>query len=157
MITLSSHQKAQLRIELTQTADLRIYRRATALLALDGGLSPRQVANFLGITRQTVYNWMAAYAQEGDQLDLADSPRSGRPSLWTEDLQRFVRETLSQSPGKFGYNSQHWTATALQTHLASARETRISKEALRRYLRILGYEWKNGRNASGAANVLAVC
>jgi len=145
MITLSNDQKSRLRLELTNTANLRVYRRATALLALHEGLPPGQVANLLGISRQTLYNWIITYGGAGENFELADSPRSGRPTLWTEDLRRFVQETISQSPSQLGYEVAHWTAKALQTHLATSRKTHVSKEALRRYLRILGYVWKNGR------------
>jgi transposase len=159
MISLSSTQKSQLRLELTRTGDWRVYRRATALLALDEGLSPRQVANLFGITRQTVYNWITAYGCEGEDFDLADSPRCGRPTLWTEDLQQFIQQTMCKSPSDFGFGAAHWSAKMLQSHLASARETRVSKEALRRYLRALGYGWVNGRYVSspgGAADALAL-
>jgi transposase len=145
VISLSSNQKLQLHLELTNTGDLRVYRRATALLALHDGLPPRQVANLLGISRQTVYNWISNYGREVKNLNLADSPRCGRPSLWTEDLQSFIRQTIAQSPAQFGYETAHWTARTLQARVASSRGTQISKEALRQYLRGLNYEWKNGR------------
>jgi transposase len=142
---LSSNREFQVRIELANTGDVRVYRRATALLALHEGLSPSQVANLLGVSRQTVYNWISVYARAGGGLKLVDSPRSGRPSLWTGEMQSFLQKTIIQSPGQFGYVAAHWTAKTLQAHLASVRQTRISKEALRRYLRILGYAWKDGR------------
>jgi transposase len=145
-LNLSSQQALQLRSELTTTGDLRVYRRAAALLALHEGLSPRQAANLLGISRQTIYNWIGAYARAEGSLDLADSPRSGRPSLWTRELRGFIHETITLSPGQFGYPSHHWTAGILQAHLASVRNTRISKEGLRRYLRTVGYRRKTGRS-----------
>ncbi len=152
---LSSDKEMQVRGALANTEDLRVYRRATALLALHEGLSPRQVASLLGITRQTVYNWITLYGG-GGEVKLTDSPRPGRPSLWDEEMQKFLSETIAQSPAHFGYGASDWTAKTLQSHLASAREIRVSTEAMRRYLRFLGYEWQNGRyvlspGASGSA------
>jgi transposase len=145
MIRLSSDQELQLRIEATNTNDLRVYRRATALLALHDGVLPRQVASVLGISRQTVYNWIKIYGRPDERIKLADSPRSGRPTVWTEELKMFIHRTMNQSPTEFGHDSLHWTAKTLQSHLASVQETYISKEALRRYLRLLGYKWEKGR------------
>jgi len=151
VVRLNSTQEFQLRCELTSTTDLRVFRRATALLALHEGLVARQVASLLGISRQTVYNWISAYEGVGPDLDLADAPRPGRPSLCTQELQRFIDETMTQSPIQLGYLSNHWTAKLLQTHLASKRQARLSKEALRRYLHVLGYEWDKSHYVRGSS------
>jgi transposase len=145
IMKLSPAHELQLRSALTETKDLRVYRRAIALLALHEGLPPRRVAKLLGASRQTIHNWIAAYGRDGVSFDLADSPRSGRPSLWTDDLRRFVQETITQPPGQAGFPSEHWTAKMLREHLMSAREKTVSKEALRQCLHSLGYKWKNGR------------
>jgi transposase len=157
MIQLTNNQKTQLLTEAAKTKDLRVYRRATALLALDEGLPPRQVATVLGISRQTVYNWIRTYGQSGDDIDLEDSPRSGRPRLWIAELEGFIRQTMNQSPRQFGYEAVHWTATTLQSHLNSVRDIRISTEALRQYLRLLGYGWKDGRYVLCASATMTRC
>src|SRR5438270_13463542 len=56
-IQLTSAQRRQLRGQLREAEDASYYRRLLALLALDEGDSVAEVAERLGVTRQSVYNW----------------------------------------------------------------------------------------------------
>ena len=78
-------QRHRLMEQLRQTRDARVYRRTLAVLEVSRGQSIAQVAEALAVSRQSVYNWVAAYAQRRDPHVLQDEPRSGRPSHWTED------------------------------------------------------------------------
>ena len=124
---------------------MQVYRRAAALLAVHGGQSVGQVAELLGVTRQSVYNWLVTYAQAKQAIDLADAPRVGRPSLWTKDLEAFLIETLEQKARSDQNESTKWTVALLQKGLASRRGRSVSAETLRRKLRQLGFVRKNGR------------
>lgn len=61
------------------TAKAREVKRALALLELDRGLGPQQIANEMGYSRVTVYALRSLYKEEGLQCALQDKPRSGRP------------------------------------------------------------------------------
>src|SRR4051812_46927975 len=57
-------------------------RRAQALLWLDDGEAPGDVADRLRVSRQTVYNWAGRFlARDGmaAAARVADAPRGGRP------------------------------------------------------------------------------
>lgn len=144
-LKLSTEQQNQLQSELKSSAGLRAYRRAAALLAVHEGRPISQVAAFLGVTRQTIYNWLLAYVRAGQIFSLADAPRAGRPSVWAEEWDALLEETLQQFPVELCYRSRSWNAPLLQEHLASRLGKRVSKDTLRRNLRRLGYVWKHGR------------
>jgi putative transposase len=55
-----------------------VFKRATALLELDGGKTLRQVSHSLGLSYPTALAWRGRYIAEG-LASLQDKPRSGRP------------------------------------------------------------------------------
>src|SRR5437773_310060 len=91
---LTRKQRHQLRQQLRHTHDASLCRRTLAILDLDQGKPLAQIAQALGVTRQTVYNWLAAYTESFDPLALVDAARSGRPSTWTPDLDELLRTLL---------------------------------------------------------------
>jgi predicted transcriptional regulator len=60
-LALHRSQRYRLRQQLKHTRDASLYRRTLALVELDKGKPLAQVARSLGVTRQTVYNWIEAY------------------------------------------------------------------------------------------------
>ena len=57
---------AALRRQLAETRDARLYRRTLAVLEFDHGRSAADIARMLGVTRQSVYDWVEAYTQDYD-------------------------------------------------------------------------------------------
>src|SRR5439155_13551631 len=84
-VQLTSAQRRQLQGRLREADDASYYRRLLALLALDEGDSVAEVAERLGVTRQSVYNWARLYEAEGTAAALQDRYGRGRPSVWTEE------------------------------------------------------------------------
>ena len=82
-IVLNRGCRYQLQQQLKHAQDASLYRRTLAILELDQGKPVAEVANALGVTRQTIYNWVESYAAAYDPLALVDAARSGRPSSWT--------------------------------------------------------------------------
>jgi transposase len=144
-ITLTENQTAQLRGEMKHSPNVQVYRRATALLAVHGGQSVIQVAELLGVTRQSIYNWIATYGRPDENLDLRDAPRAGRPPLVTEELQGLLAAAFRQAPAELGYPAENWTASLLREHLCAQGGRQLSDETLRRHLGRLGYVWKDRR------------
>src|SRR5690349_5966727 len=50
----------------TVAKDARLYRRTWAMLKVGCGRSAAAVARMLGVSRQSVYNWVEALAQQPD-------------------------------------------------------------------------------------------
>jgi transposase len=146
-LTLSEKQAEKLRAEMTRGKSSNVYRRAAALLAAHQGFPISNIASLLGVTRQTIYNWIATYSPEGNRLDLNDAPRSGRPSFWTKEIDDLMIHALASSPPSLGCPASQWNAATLRRHLEMALGRAVCDETLRRRLRRLGYYWRNGRYA----------
>jgi transposase len=142
---LNRSQRYGLRQQLKHTHDASLYRRTLALLQLDEGKPVTQVARALGVTRQTIYNWIDAYTQAFDPLALVDAQRSGRPATWTPELQELLRTLLHDSPTAWGYPAVNWTVPLLRQQLATWDGRWLSQDTIRRRLHALGYVWKRTR------------
>jgi transposase len=121
------------------------YRRALALLALDEGRSVIEVADLLGVSRQSVHNWVAAFRRSPHLGSLDDHYGGGRPMRWGSDLAALLRQALPKPPHHFGYPAANWTVPLLREHLDRATGLRLSDDTLRRQLHRLGYVWKRYR------------
>ena len=79
-ITLSGNDLCSLKTLLTRgTASARTLARARILDLLHRGQVPADIAIFLQLTPQTVFNVKRRFLDSGLQAALYDQPRSGRP------------------------------------------------------------------------------
>jgi transposase len=144
-VRLTSSQRRQLSARLRATEDAGYGRRLLAILALDEGESASEVAERLGVTRQTVYNWARAFETGGRATALEDRYAGGRPSVWTEELEALLRAALPQRPDQLGYPGPNWTIPLLQAYLERCSGQRLSDDTIRRQMRRLDYVWKRFR------------
>ena len=144
-LTLTRWQRFRLQRQLRDTSDARVYRRTLAVLESSRGQSVAQIAETLGVTRQSVYNWIEAYAEAADPDALVDAERSGRPSSWTEDLRGLLRSLFAQAPDQLGYFAVNWTVPLLQEQIEHQTGQRLAEDTIRRELDRLGWVWKRGR------------
>jgi transposase len=144
-LNLTRWQRLRLQRQLRDTSDARVYRRTLAVLEASRGQSVVQIAQTLGVTRQSVYNWIEAYTAAWDPDALVDADRSGRPSCWTEDLRGLLRSLFAQAPDQLGYFAVNWTVPLLQEHLQHQTGHWLAEDTIRRELDRLGYVWKRSR------------
>src|SRR3954471_5716110 len=102
-LNLTSWQRQRLRRQLVDTRDARIYRRTLAVLEFDHGRAAADIARMLGVTRQSVYNWVGAYSQGCDPSALEDEPGRGRHPALDEDDEHLLEALLKGSPQDLGY------------------------------------------------------
>lgn len=138
-------QRHRLMEQAKKTQEAHVYRRTLAVLEVSRGQSIAQIADSLGVTRQSIYNWIASYMEARNPHALEDEERSGRPSLWTEDRRALLRALMTHAPQVFGYFAVDWTVPLLQEQLEHHTGVRFSDETVRRGLTALGYVWKRGR------------
>lgn len=144
-IQLTLDQRCQVRIALRGTDDASYYRRLLAVLELDAGRSYTEVADALGVTRQSVYNWARAYRQSLRPESLRDHYGVGRPTLWGGSLRALLRDCFEQRPDQRGYAGVNWTVPLLQEELERLSGRQLSDDTIRRELQRLGYVWKRFR------------
>lgn len=110
----------------------RTYRRALALLELNRGQSYTAVAQTVGVTKQSVSIWAAAYRASGLAF-LTDKHRSGRPKkLLSVDEAKITALACSEPPP--GYSQ--WSLRLLADHAVELIEAEsISYSGVRRILK----------------------
>ena len=144
-LTLTSWQRRRLRRQLAEAQDARLFRRTLAVLEFDRGRTAADIASMLGVARQSVYNWVQAYAQALDPASLRDRVGSGRRRLLGEDHEHLLESLLAVSPQEVGYPHVGWTVPMLQEAVHVATGLRVSDDTLRRALHRLDYVWKRPR------------
>jgi len=103
-------------------------RRARIVLAAAAGLSNREIAEQLGLSRPTAARWRRRFSQRG-LSGLVDAPRSGRPRVISDrQVAEVVVRTLVQRPA----NAQRWSTRSM------AAEVGLSQNAVLRIWRRFG-------------------
>lgn len=142
---LAAAERHRLEWQLHDTLDARVYRRTLAVLEISRGATVAEVAQTLGVTRQSVYNWLDRYGSRRNPQKLVDRARSGRPSLWRSPLRKMLRSSLETLLSRWGYWASRWTVPLLSQHLEQHAGRRLSEDTVRRELRRLGFVWKRSR------------
>jgi transposase len=123
--------------------------RAQALLWLSQGMPVEAIADLLGVTRQTVYNWANRFQQrEGLALydRLTDGPRSGRPPAGAGLLDLCLEAAFDQAPTDIGFRGTAWTAPLLCQYLRQVHQIEVSRKTVSRALDRLDLRWKRPRH-----------
>jgi transposase len=142
---LNARQRRRLQQKLRSADEAALCRRILAVLEVDAGKAISGVAELLGVSRQSIYNWIESYASRHDPEDLADRERSGRPPRWSKEVQGALQECLKWPPDSWSYQAVSWTVPLLQNWLIEQTGMTFSESAIRQHLHRLGYTWKRSR------------
>jgi transposase len=145
-LNLTAWQRHRLRRQLKETLDAHLWRRTVAVLEYGQGRTAADIAHMLGVTRQSVYNWVGTYAQGHDPQALRDREGPGRHRALDEDDEHLLGVLLALSPQDLGCPHVSWTVPLLQEFLEVATGRRVSDDTLRRALHRLDYVWKRPRH-----------
>ena len=104
----------------TRSSSIRagLAQRARIVLLAADGVSNTEIAERVGVARQTVISWRERYLSSGVQ-GLADEQRSGRPR--TVDRAKILAATLTPPPAGLGIT--HWSSRLLAEHLGADAST----------------------------------
>ena len=117
-IELTSEQRRQLeRWARSNTAEVRLARRALIILRAAEGLDNHTIAAELGIGRIQVGRWRERFAQGGMVAIESDLPRSGRKARI--DAAQIVHVTTQTLPEA----ATHWSTRKLAAHLGISDST----------------------------------
>jgi transposase len=130
---------------LRRTHDAHLYQRTLAVLECGRGQGAPAVAQSLGVTRQSIYNWISRYRRSGQPAALADAPKSGRPRQADEAVEALLQALMSVSPERCGYHAMHWTVPLLADQVRKQLDKRCGAMTIRRCLHRLNYAWKRPR------------
>lgn len=145
LFTLSLSERRALAKQIRETKDVKVLKRAQAFLWLSDGMPLRTISHRLGVSRQTIYDWVSSYQNRRNQSfisRLQDRPKSGRPARKSTVIFRELDTLLSQSPKQYGYHHADWTASLLGKALQRDHDMDISTKTIRRCLKHAHYVWK---------------
>ena len=157
------------RIQRQQTADQRLVRRASLILALAAQPCIEAVARQLGLTRVTVRAWRDRWLEAREVLQRAeqeqtpqqfrrlvemildDAPRPGKPATFTPEQIVQIIAVACEPPEKSARPISHWTARELADEVQKrGLVATISPRSVGRFL-------KRGRAAAAPQPLLAQC
>ena len=133
----------------TSTHKANELRRAQGLLWLDKGERVQAIAERLGVSRQTVYNWATRFQMRRDRAvgaRVSDGARRGRPRTARGVIDAPIDAVIDCDPRELGYRSTTWTAALLVTYLHDAHEMDVSCSSVRAAIRRLRIRWKRPRH-----------
>ena len=146
---LNCRERAKVQDLIAHPHDARQTLRAYALLWLDDGESVPEVAQRLGVTRQTVYNWASRFQARSDleiALRLADAPRCGRPCTAAGVIDPLIDAVIERDPRELDYRSTVWTAPLLAEYLRDEHKLVVSSDSVRLAIARLRVRWKRPRH-----------
>lgn len=106
----------KMQAESRETGCVVLFRRTTALLLLNEGLTQEFVANTLGVVTRAVQKWVALYFSKGIRA-LPPKKSPGRPSYLSKEEKKQLKEQIKQGPQKHGYFGNIWTSAMIQEHI----------------------------------------
>jgi transposase len=144
-IQLTAAKQRQLEQTLHDTHDVRLYRRTLAVLEYSRGRSVKDIAQTLGVTRQSIHHWVVRFQHDGSSRALSDGPRPGRPRQADERVEALLQALMLISPQRCGYQATYWTTPLLCDQVSKHLRIDCCTVTLRRCLRRMGYRWKRPR------------
>jgi transposase len=119
--------------------------RLRALRACELGFCECDVADMLGVARETVSRWYSAYQADG--LDSLPGPRTGRPlgsgrTLTDEQAARLQQLIDNNSPKKLGIAAPLWSRAAVRELIHNEYGVWMPVRTVGEYLKRWGYTAK---------------
>ena len=149
LLSLNDRQRGELELILFRTPLAKERCRAQALLWLAEGCDAAEVAEWLGVSRQTVYNWVSRF-QDRDGLGLRarllDATRPGRPRAAGGTIDELVAAVIDGDPRQVGYHATVWTAPLLSQYLREHHQVEVSDRTVSRAIDRLDLRWKRPRH-----------
>lgn len=116
--------------------------RVSVGIAYVNGVGPTELAEWYGISRSTVYDWLDRLERLGESSPaavLTDADRPGRPPKLSAAERDALAATLREPPGAAGYDADAWEPGLVRRHVESAFGVEYSERHVRDLLHDLGF------------------
>jgi transposase len=104
--------------EIRRSEESRYNHRLHAVLLVSKGLTPPEVADWLGDSVRAVELWVHRF-QEKSLAGLREGQRTGRPSRIDKDQLARALLAVRSSPAEVGLSADRWDAKTLSAYLRS--------------------------------------
>lgn len=109
--------------------------RLVAAIAYRNGVGQTELADWFGVERKTVYNWLRRFEDAPPVEAARDAPRPGRPSKLTSEQRKRAREAIAADPCTVGHDAPEWTPETVAEYVYERFGVDYSKSSCRRLLR----------------------
>ena len=113
-------------------------KRVRAGRMLQAGKRPAEIAQAVGVARQTVYTWKALFDDGGIDA-LRAVPGRGRPGRLAEEQRAGLRRALLQSPTAHGFGTELWTLKRVGVLITRMYGVEFGQTQIWRLLGALGF------------------
>jgi transposase len=135
MPTLADVTVEELREALADAEGKKPTQRLITAIAYKHGVTQTELADWYGVQRRTIYNWLSRFDERPIVEAIHDDERPGRPRKLDPDQQRELTTTLQASPSEAGVEASSWTPTLVREYVAEAFGVDYSEPSCRRLLR----------------------
>ena len=113
-------------------------RMAAAQLFHTGGFSDARIARQLGVTRDAVSKWHAAW-RHGGEARLAARPKTGRPARLSAAQWRQLARVIERGARAAGFDTERWTLRRIAAVIARRFGVHFHPRYLERPLKAHGF------------------
>jgi transposase len=108
--------------------------RLVAAIAYKNGVTQTELADWFGVQRRTIYNWLTRFDDRPIEAAVRDDDRPGRPRKLDPEQQNQLYETLRRPPTDAGRSAEEWTPELVREFVRDRFEVRYSLPSCRRLL-----------------------
>ena len=124
----------ELQSALNDVDDVESTKRLMVAIAYKQGITKTDLAEWYGLSRKTIYNWLQRLEEEPIRAVVRDKARPGRPSKLDHKEQSEVTQLLSEPPVNAGYDAVGWCIPLVQQLLDEKFDVTYSRTSAYRLL-----------------------
>jgi transposase len=124
----------------------RLRFRAADMFA--GHIEPARVAQLLGITRKSAYEWYALWSR-GGKASLASKGAAGNGCKLTNEQLMRLEAALEEGAAAYGWDDQRWTTSRIAVLIAEKFQVSYTARGVAYLLDRLGWAGRSGSRRSG--------
>lgn len=109
-------------------------KRLMVAIAYKQGVSQTDLAEWYGLSRKTIYNWLRRFEEEPTRDAARDKARPGRPPKLDREERSELSQLLSESPANAGYDAAEWSIPLMQRLLDEEFDVTYSRASTYRLL-----------------------
>ena len=106
----------------TRTIQAQIMNRARIILLKANGKSIDDIAEKVGMNRNSIMLCLKKYKDGGVENAIYDTPGRGRNPEITDDEKTWIIDVACRKPTEFGYAAETWTYAKLTSHIQQTAE-----------------------------------
>lgn len=123
-------------------------QRLTAAIAYKNGVPQSELAEWFGVRRRTIYDWLTRLEEEPLERAAVDESRSGRRRKLGDAQRARLEDALRDSPTAAGYDAPAWTPSLVQQYLTDAFDAAYSRPSCRRLMAEAGLRYVRPQRAA---------